>query len=278
MKKLRYKGENRYKEILSAAKIITGKISKINGAIGILGVGGLGRGYCDNYSDLDLIVFVDDKKIKEIEKYIAIGWLRYKEIELDTPVESYQKALKQKSPSKYWSQRKRWDMENFQILFDTNNKIKDLLKKKLVFPDWEQKELLEKYRKEIDEQLNYNFRVWEKRGDLVNVANSLIKTAEAIVLWIYAKNKKFKPYIPKWLFYYLENKLIPEAKYFNIIKKPYLTPIKTIKQAKRIREDLLRLSKKIGIKFHYESLEELFERNRKNWKKASEKTKNYLSW
>jgi predicted nucleotidyltransferase len=278
MNKARYRSKNRYEKFLCAAEIISKKISKIKGVVGVLATGGIGRGYCDDYSDLDLIVYVDDKKVKQIEKYIAVGYLRYKEIELDTPVESYQKALNHKSPSRYWSQVTRWDRENSQILFDTKNRIKDLLKEKLVFPDWEQKKLLRKYRQEVEEHLIYNFEMWEKRGDLINLSDSLIRATEHLVLWIYAKNKKIQPYVPKWLFYHLENNFVPEAKYFNIIKKPYLISIKTIDQARKIRNELLKLCEKIGIKFEYKDFEDLFSQNRKNWEKASEKTKYYLSW
>lgn len=278
MKKTKYKNKNRYKEFLAAAKIISKKISKIESVVGILATGGMGRGYCDDYSDLDLIVYVDDKKVKEIEKYIAVGSLIYKDIALDTPVESYQKALKHKSPSKYWSQVMRWDRENSQILFDTEQKIENLLKEKLVFPDWEQKKLLEKYREGVENHLKYNLEMWEKRGSLINLADSLIKAAEYIILWIYAKNKKFQPYLPKWLFYHLENNFMPEAKYLGIIKKVYLNPLKTAIQVERIRTGLIELSKNIGIKFTYQNLEDIFKQDGKNWQKASEKTKHYLSW
>jgi predicted nucleotidyltransferase len=278
MNKVKYRDKNRYNEFLSAAQIISKKISKIKGVVGILATGGLGRGYCDDYSDLDLIVYVDDKKVKKIEKYIAVGYLRYKEIELDTPVESYQKALNHKSPSKYWSQVMRWDRENSQILFDTENRIKDLLKEKLVFPDWEQKKLLRKYRREVEEHLIYNFEIWRKRGDLINLSDSLVRATEHLILWIYAKNRKFQPYIPKWLFYYLENDLVPESTYFNIIKKTYLSSFKTISHARKIRNELLKLCEKIGIKFDYKDFEDLFAQNRNNWEKASEKTRYYLSW
>ena len=278
MKKVKYKSKNRYKEFLSAAKIIAKKISKIDGVIGILATGGLGRGHCDDFSDLDLIVYADDKKAKEIEKYIAIGYLRYKEIDFDTPVLSYQKALSHNVPSKYWSQMVRWDLSNSQILFDKDKKIARLLKEKLVFTEAEQKKLLSFHRKEVDELLNYNFKLWERRGGLINLAHCLMQVTEHIILWIYAKNKKLLPYTPKWLFYYLENNLIPEAKYFPIIKKAYLNPIKTLKQAKGVRDSLVKLCKEIGIKFYYEDLEAVFELNRENWKKANEKTKYYLSW
>jgi hypothetical protein len=278
MKKVKYKGKNRYNEFLSAAKIISEKVSKIEGVVGILATGGIGRGYCDDYSDLDLIVYVDDKRVKEIEKYIAVGSLIYKDIMLDTPVESYQKVLKYKSPSKYWSQVMRWDRENSQILFDTEHKIENLLKEKLVFPDWEQKELLKKCSDGVENYLKYNFEMWEKRGSLTNLADSLIKATEYIILWIYAKNKKFQPYLAKWLFYHLENNFVPEAKYSDIIKKVYLNPVKTAVQTKRIRTELIELSKNIGIEFNYKNLKDIFKQDGKNWEKASEKTKHYLSW
>ncbi len=278
MNKTKYKGKNRYAEFLAAAKIISEKISEIESVVGILATGGMGRGYCDDYSDLDLIVYVDHEKVKEIEKYIAVGWLRYKEIELDTPVESYQKALNHKSPSKYWSQVARWDRQNSQILFDTDNRIRDLLKAKLVFPDWEQKRLLREYRQGVEEHLVYNFEMWEKRGDLVNLSDSLIRATEDLVLWIYAKNRRFQPYTPKWLFYYFENDFIPESEYFNIIKRPYLDSTKTAGRARNIRDELLELCEKVGMKIEYKDMGELFAQNRKNWEKASEKTKYYLSW
>jgi predicted nucleotidyltransferase len=278
MNQANYRSRNRYDDFLSAAKIISKKISKIEGVVGILATGGIGRGHCDDYSDLDLIVYVYDEKLKEIEKYIAVGQLRYKEIELDTPVVSYQKALNHKSPSKYWSQVKRWDRENSQILFDPENKIKNLLKEKLVFPDGEQKKLLRRYRQRVEDYLKYNFQLWEKRGNLINLADCLVRATENLVLWIYAKNKKFQPYIPKWLFYHLENNFVPESKYFNIIKKPYLDSVRTVNDARKIRNELLELSEEIGIKFDYQNLEDIFAQNRNNWEKAQEKTKYYLSW
>jgi len=273
-----YKGVNRFREFLYAARIISGKISQIEGVVGILATGGIGRGYCDDYSDLDLIVYTDHSKVREVDKYIAVGWLRYKEIDLDTPVESYQKALNQKSPSRYWSQVMRWDRQNSRLLFDTDDRIANLLKEKLIFPDSEQKKLLKAYRESVDEHLNYNFKLWEMRGSVINLADSLIRAVEHIILWIYAKNKKFQPYIPKWQFYHLENNSMPEARYFSTLKKAYLSPVATVTQARKIRNELIRLCKIIGIEFEYEDLETIYEKERSNWEKAGKKTKFYLSW
>ena len=278
MNTVRYRSKNRYDEFLKAAKIIAQKIAKIDGVIGILATGGIGRGHCDNYSDFDLIIYADTKMAKALKKYIAVGGLNYQGIELDTPVESYQTALKHKSPSRYWSQVMRWDRENSQILFDTGNKINRLLREKLVFPDWEQKRLMKRYRNKIEESLKWNFELWEKRGYRLNLADSLIRAAENIILWIYAKNKKFQPYLPKWLFYYLENSLVPESKYLNVIKRPYLESIKTIDQATRIRNELLKLCRRLKIAFENRNIGEIFEEHKKNWQRSSEKTKCYLSW
>jgi len=276
--KLIYHNTNRYREFLSAAKIISKKIARIRGVVGIIATGGIGRGYCDGYSDLDLIVYADDNRTKDIRNYIAVGWLAYKGIELDTPVESYQKALNHKSPSRYWSQVIRWDRENSKVLFDPNDKIKKLLEKKLVFPDWEQKRLLRKYCWEIELHLKHYFEMWEKRGEIVNLAQTLIRAAENIVLWIYAKNRKFQPYIPKWLFYHLENKAVSESQFFDIIKKPFLEPIETIRRARQIQKELLGFCEKIGLQYRFKDVKEILNKEGDNWKKATEKTKYYLSW
>ena len=187
-------------------------------------------------------------------------------------------ALRQKSPSRYWSQVMRWDRENSQILYDTDNRIRNMLKEKLIFPDSEQKELMKRRSREVQEYLWFHFDVWERRGEPVNVSHALVHGAENIILWIYAKNKRFQPYIPKWLFFHLENGSVPESKHFESLKAPFIEAIKSMEQARRIRNDLLRVCDDIGLKLKYEGIEDLQARSRENWEKASEKTKRYLSW
>jgi hypothetical protein len=278
MTKLTYRSKNRYREFLRAAKAISKKISKIPGVVGILATGGIGRGHCDYYSDLDLIIYADAKKVRELERYIAVGWLRYKGIELDTPVESYEKALRHKSPSRYWSQVMRWDRENSKILFDTDDRIRRLLKQKLVFPDWEQNRLLKKHSQGLTEHLIYGYELWAKRGRPFNIAHALIQAAEHLILWIYARNKRFQPYVPKWLFYHLENGVVPEACYLSTLKKPFTEPIRTRSEAAELRQGLLRLCDKLGVHLDFWTAEEVFQRDGLNWPKASEKTRYYLSW
>jgi hypothetical protein len=276
--KVCYRTVNLNRKFLRAAKAISRKISTIDGVIGILATGGMGRGHSDYYSDLDLLVYVDDSKAREIDRYIAVGYLRHKGIALDTPVVPYRRAAGRKSPSAYWSQVRRWDLENSRILFDTDGRMEKLRREKLVFPDWEQRKLLSRHAQGVTEHLIYNFESWEKRGTPLNVAHSLIEGTQHLIYWIYAKNKRFQPYGPKWLFYHLENGFVPEAKHRNVIRSPFVASIRKADEARKIRSSLINLAEEIGIGFEFKSFAEIYEQEDRNWQKVSEKTRYYLSW
>jgi len=276
--KVCYKGPNRNRTFIKAAKTIAAKIASIEGVIGIVATGGIGRGYSDSFSDLDLIVYADEKEFRKIAKYIAIGQLHYKGMDYDTPVESYQKAYRRRSPSTYWSQALRWTLQNSIILYDTKARIKKLLDEKLVFPKAEQRRLMEDNHHWADEILNYMYPTWEARGDIHNLAHLSRQAVENIILWTYAKNGVFQPYLRKWLFYYFENNLIPESIYFHIVKKAYTHPITGIRQAARMRAELFRLCEAVGMDIHPIKWEQVIETNSKNWERASEKARHYLGW
>jgi hypothetical protein len=278
MARFRYKSPNLNSRFNRAANIIAENISTIRGVVGIVATGGIGRGHSDKFSDLDLIIYADQKKVHEISKYIAIGQLHYKGMDFDTPVASYQKAMRHRTPSNYWSQAMRWTMENSKILYDTDNRIGDLLVEKVVFPESEQKILMRDNRHWADEILNYMYPTWEARGQVYNLAHILRQAADNIILWIYAKNRVFQPYLRKWLFYYLENDLVPEAKYFSVIKRLYTASIANLGQAGKTRLAMINLCEKIGMEINEISWDEVITKNSDNWEKASEKTRQYLSW
>jgi hypothetical protein len=197
---------------------------------------------------------------------------------VDTPVESYERALKHKSPSKYWSQVLRWDRENSVILYDTGNRIRDLLREKLVFPDRERMRITAHQSEKIADRLIYEFALWEKRGEPLNLARLLTQAVEHLTLWIYAKNKKFQPYLDKWLFYHLETAAVPESGSLRILRKPFTQSIRSVAEARSIRDELLRLTADLGVELDYRSVEEVRSEEQENWTRASEKTRYYLSW
>ena len=273
-----YKSRNLNRTFNRAAGIIAGKIATIDGVIGIVATGGIGRGHSDNFSDLDLIVYADEKKAGAIARYIAVGQLHNKSIDYDTPVESYQKAMRRRSPSDYWSQALRWTLESARILHDTDNRIAAMLAEKVVFPDSERRRLMDDYHHWTDEILNYMYPTWAARGRVYHLAHLLRQAADNIILWIYAKNGKFQPYLRKWQFYYLENDLVPESRHFKIIKKAYTDPITTKSQADRMRRELIRLCGKTGMNIVELKWSDVVRTNSKNWEKATDKTKYYLDW
>jgi hypothetical protein len=277
MRKVRYRGENRYGEFLERARTISKKISTIDGVIGILATGGLGRGFCDDYSDLDLIVYVKDEKLHEISEYIAVG-VRYQRVELDTPVESFDEALAQPVPSDYWSQVMRWDRQNSQILHDTNDRLRVLLQSKLIFPEEERRQIMEKHRNEVEEKLRFELEMWDARGDCHNMSHALRQGVEHLILWIYAKNGEFQPYIPKWLFYHLENGFVPESEHFDQILDAYTRVMETRDQARAAQGELTELCEKIGLEFKYRDLEDLLSQFDRKWRESSLMTREYLSW
>jgi len=273
-----YRGPNSHADFLSAARSIAGKISRIDGVVGILATGGIGRGYCDFYSDLDLVVYVRERSMRRVASLIAVGGLRYREIDLDTPVESYERALRQKSPSRYWSQVMRWDRANAIIVFDTTGRLRDLLRQKLVFPDREQRHLLRQHARAVEEHLIYNFELWRQRGHVSNLAHALLEATEHLILWTYARNRVFQPDTSKWLFYYLENGLVPESKYLRVLRRPYVASIGTVAEANSIREPLLRLCHRLGVAIEFPSVAAVREQCKARWRTIPEATRHYLSW
>ena len=273
-----YKSQNLNRKFSHAARVISKKISGIDGVIGILAIGGLTRGHSDSFSDLDLIVYAESDKAPAIRRYISIGFLSYKGIGFDILVESYSKAMRSRVPSNYWNQIQRWTLDESKIMYDTGGRIARMLKEKVIFPESERRKMMRGYHHETDEILNYIFPAWELRGYTYHLAGLLRRAIEYIVLWIYAKNGKFQPYLNKWLFYHLEKGNVGEAKYFADIKRAYMESISNMEQARRMQKRLLKLCDKIGMKIEPVDMNKIFDSMKDNWDKASKKTKEYLSF
>ena len=273
-----YRGRNRYRTFLKAGRIITEKISRLEGVIGILGTGSIGRRYGDEFSDLDLTVYAHEVAVKRLEALVSVGWTEYKGVSFDIPVLSYEKASRAGVPSKVWTQVERWHQQNSQILFDTDDRIKRLLERKLIYPDRERRKLLELYHREVHEHLVFFPELWAERGQLYNVIDTLFRAVQNIVLWIYAKNGVFEPYVQKWPFYHLETRNVPEHIYLNTLTEVYTGRIQSIHPALRIRKKLVGVCRQIGLQWGVYSHTEAHQRAVRNWSRVSEKTRNLLSW
>jgi len=273
-----YSGQNRYRTFLKAGRIITNKIATLDGVIGVLGTGAIGRRYGDENSDLDMIVYAHQDAVRCLRKIVSVGWISYKGVDYDIWVLSYEKARKAGVPSKFWNQVTRWDQHNSQILYDTDDRIGTLLEDKLIYPDHEREKLMKKYHQDIHEYLIFFPEMWATRGRLYNVVDALTRSVQGIILWLYAKNRVFEPYIDKWLFYHLETRSIPEAVYLDTLTEIHTRSIRNLHEAMKFRQKLLELCDRIGLKWEVYSCVEAHERCRVNWKKVSPETRETLSW
>lgn len=278
MARISYDGTNVNRMFRKAARVISGKIATIEGVIGIVAVGGVARGYSDEYSDLDLIVYADRTAVRSIATYIAVGFLAHKGVSFDTPVESYQAVRRRRVPSDYWCQELRWTLAEGDIMYDTGGRIAELIAEKVVFPEYERKRLMDEHFHEVDEILNYLYPTWQLRGDVHHLGYLMRLATEHIIRWCYARNQCFRPYMTKWPFYYLENGLIPEAKHMKMFTKAFTAGITTNRQADRMRGDLFRLCRLIEMDIEPVDIHQVMARMPDNWAMASEKTRYYLSW
>lgn len=273
-----YNGPNRYSLLLKAGKSIAAKISKLDGVVGILATGEIGRGFGDVNSDLDMIVYVHEKAAPHLRRMISIGWISYKGIDYDIIVESYERADRLQVPSNYWSQIRRWDLRYSRILYDHNGHIKRLLERKLIYPEKEQVRLLNKYRMQVQEHLIFYPEIWMARGQLYNLIDTLIRGVENIILWIYARNLVFEPYAPKWLFFYLETKAIPEFRYLARLTEIYSVSVRTKAVAMNIRKSLISLCDEIGLDLNFKNSADARRLTDSNWKKISDESRRLLIW
>jgi len=273
-----YRGRNRYRTFLKAGRTIAGRIAALDGTVGVLGTGAIGRRFGDRFSDLDLVVYARTDAVRAISRLVSVGWIRYRGMDFDIVVESYERACKAGSPSIYRSQVRRWDVQNSQILHDTDDRVKDLLQAKLVYPDSERRSMMARYQQEVHEYLVFFPELWAERGQLYNVVDALHRAVQSMVLWIYAKNKVFEPYIPKWLFWHCETETVPEHVYLTRLTEIHTTGLRSIAAAMRAREKLLRVCEEIGLTFEVNGFDEARVRALRNWKRTDDATRRILAW
>lgn len=273
-----YLGNNRYRTFLRAGRTVAGKIAKLDGVVGILGTGSIGRRFGDHHSDLDLIVYAHREAVRELRRLVSVGWACYREVEVDIMVLPYETALKARVPSAFWSQLKRWDQQNSQVMHDTRRRLETMLEQKLVYPDKEREQLLARYKREVHEHLVFYPELWGDRGRLYNVIDTLYRAVQNIVLWIYARNRVFEPYVAKWLFFHLETKAVPEHIYLDALTDVYTKPIRSQAEAMRRRKALLEICDAIGLQWEIYSSAEAHRRMIRNWSSLSEATRRLLEW
>jgi predicted nucleotidyltransferase len=216
------KGRNRIAHFTKVATEFASKIKVHEGVAGILFIGGLARGFADEFSDLDVVVLLKERN-EDLKKKLIRLWLgaecRYR-IEIDFEIHPVEDSRKQD-----WGEADKWEFSKAKIFFDPDGETKKVLEEKLRVSEnfWKKRvvicaEYLKWYCCPVKRRAGTIAEVWIKRGDLTSVHYCLNYGADLLIKLIFALNKEFLP-APKWrIFYSYSLKWLPKN-YKRLINK-----------------------------------------------------------
>lgn len=222
--------KGKYKEMLIESKKIANELAKEEGVIGINLCGGLSRGYADDLSEIDLLVFLEDEIY---DKWITgmgpipHGDALWRGNYIDVEFLSYEVEK-----TKDWDLIKKWDASYNVILFDPQGKIDALFKEKDIFSSKEKFQCISEYFGKCVYIGNVVIGQWIKRGDPL-AANQLVNSGiYGLIGLVFLANDEYPPF-EKWaLNYSYSLKWLPKD-WKKRISEILLTKEITIKEAER---------------------------------------------
>ena len=201
-------GTNRIREFRQVAEKLTAQITDNKNVMGIVFIGGLARGFVDQSSDLDGMVFLDDKN-EALEKHIReIVESKSKKfnIEIDLEIHLLDNFKKHK-----WNEIEKWDFSHAEIAYDKEGQIRRIIDAKLKTSKefWLRRlvqcaEYMKWYCCPPSDKIGTVAEAWVNRGDPVSAHFCVSYAVELILKTVFALNKGFMP-PPKWSVFYLRN-------------------------------------------------------------------------
>tara|TARA_Y100000310_G_scaffold321348_1_gene378850 strand:- start:2189 stop:2941 length:753 start_codon:yes stop_codon:yes gene_type:complete len=195
------KTKNINKELIKIANEYAKEIFSYKEVIGVAVGGGIVRGHSDLLSDIDLYIYLKpnvlNKWHRKIENRCPFphGCHKWKGYEIETEIYDYNQELKND-----WEIEDRWERQYHKVLYDTNNKVKKLLKEKCIWGKNEKKKLFNQviFRAGWYLDLPLDF---VKRGDFISAHYQINKSIEWMLECIFMKNGHFYPW-NKWKLHY----------------------------------------------------------------------------
>ena len=211
---VKLKGENRIRKLRRIADEFTSRIASYEGVAGIAFHGALTRGFADEFSDIDIMIFLS-KKDTRLRKHICdegIKEERLSRTNMDLEVHFLEEFKKVK-----WGEAEKWDYSKATIVYDPKGEISEVFNQKLRVPKayWLKRivicsEYLKWYCCPVKEDVDTMAKVWIKRGDLISAHYCLNYGIDLLVRVIFALNREFLP-APKWrMFYSYKLRWLPE--------------------------------------------------------------------
>jgi predicted nucleotidyltransferase len=219
---VKLKGRNKIEKFRRVAEGLASKIASCKGVTGIVFTGGLVRGFADEFSDVDITVFLSerDERLRRQIRGIGLDEERHSGIDIDLEVYSLEDFKRWKLGEAYT-----WELSRVEIVFDPKGETKKVLGEKLKAPKgfWMKSivvcgEYLKWYSCPKKEEVGTIAQAWIERGDLPAAHYCLNYAVDLLIRLIFALNKQFLP-APKWrLFYSYSLKWLP-TDYKELVKE-----------------------------------------------------------
>ncbi|MFX1390440.1 MAG: DUF4037 domain-containing protein [Promethearchaeota archaeon] len=191
--------KGKYSEMLIDAKKIASELSMEMGVLGITISGGISRGYADDFSEIDLNIYLEEDVYNNWilgMGPVPHGDALWKGKYVDLDFLSLKKEIEEE-----WSLIKKWDASYNKILFDPEGKIEQLFNKKDIFSSREKFECVSEYFEKCMYIGNLVVLQWISRGDPL-AANQLINNAiSSLISMVFFANDEYPPY-EKWALNY----------------------------------------------------------------------------
>ncbi len=202
------KGTNRIDTFRMVANEILQRISHFDSVSGILYTGGLVRGFADEYSDVDIIVLLNNEDPFTREFLPSISATLEDKSNLEIDLEVY---LIQEYALRDWDEYTKWDLAHSEIAFDRHGNAKRMLQEKLHMSDDDWKLRLSKsmvyfswYCHPPEDYIPTISDMWIKRGDEASAEYSVNYGIELLLNMVYSLNRSFLP-APKWRISYTKS-------------------------------------------------------------------------
>jgi predicted nucleotidyltransferase len=199
------KGTNRIDTFRMVANELVQRVSHFSSVEGILFIGGLARGFADKYSDVDIIVLLnnEDPYTRDFLPSVSANLEDKSNLEIDVEVYLFDRYSERE-----WNEYLKWDLSHSEVAFDRHGRVTTMLKDKLAMSDQEWQVRISKaivyftwYCRAADEYTPTMIDLWKARGDVLSAEYSVNYGIELILDLAYALNKSFLP-APKWRFGY----------------------------------------------------------------------------
>ncbi|MFW9907657.1 MAG: nucleotidyltransferase domain-containing protein [Candidatus Thorarchaeota archaeon] len=199
------RGENKIDTFRMIAKEFNERVSHFTSVEGILYIGGLARGFADKYSDVDIIVLMnnEDPFTKDFLPSISATLEDRSHVEMDVEVYLIDDFRKRD-----WDEYQRWDFLHSELAFDRTGNVAAALKQILYMDEDTWKVRIAKnmiyftwYCSGTEEYAPTMIDLWIDRDDLISAEYSVNYGIDMLLELVYSLNRSFLP-APKWRYFY----------------------------------------------------------------------------